>query len=81
MKGEGLLAARWFGAAAALEQALGSKRLFHWESYTFEVRLREKLGTVAFTQAAAEGAALGYEEALAEAQVWLEDPERWTRHI
>ena len=45
------------------------------ESYTFEARVREKLGDAAFARAAAEGAALGYEEALAEAQAWLEDPD------
>jgi len=70
-------AARWYGAAAALEHATGIKRHFHRESYTFEARVREKLGAEAFARAAAEGAALGYEEALAEAQAWLEDPELW----
>ena len=35
----------------------------------------------AFARATAEGAALGYEEALAEAQAWLEDPQRWVHRI
>ena len=39
--------------------------------------VRETLGAQAFAHATAEGAALDYEEALAEAQAWLEDPQRW----
>ena len=34
-----------------------------------------------FARVAAEGATLGYEEALAEAQVWLEDPQGWVLRI
>jgi hypothetical protein len=39
-------------------------------------RVRETLGAKEFARIAAEGAALGYEDALAEAQAWLEDPQR-----
>jgi non-specific serine/threonine protein kinase len=81
VKGEAMRAARWFGAAAALERAFGSKQHFRRESSRFEERLREKMGAATFTRVAAEGGALGYEEALAEAQVWLEDPQRWVHHI
>ena len=73
--GDTTRAAGWYGAAAALEHAVGIKRHFHRESYTFEARVRAKLGAAAFARAGAKGAALGYEEALAEAQAWLENPD------
>ena len=43
-KGEATRAARWFGAAAALEQAFGSKLHFRKESFRFEERLSREDG-------------------------------------
>ena len=40
-------------------------------------RVQETLGSQAFAQVIAEGQALDYEAALAEAQTWLKDPARW----
>jgi tetratricopeptide (TPR) repeat protein len=75
-KDEAAWAARWSAAAAAIQSAMGSKRQLEREREnhaTIMVRVREKLGARQFAQAAAEGGALGYEEALIEAQAWLED--------
>jgi tetratricopeptide (TPR) repeat protein len=73
-------AARWSATAAALQSAMGSKRQPESERAhhaTIMDRVRETLGAKEFARIAAEGAAIGYEEAVAEAQVWLEDSARW----
>ena len=69
-------AARWYGAAAAVQQAMGSKRQPEAEKgfhTTMEDKVREALGAPRFARATAEGAALDYEMALAEVLTWLED--------
>jgi hypothetical protein len=70
---------RWSAGAASLEHAMGSKGPL-WRkraNATITARGREILGAREYARVATEGAALGYEEALAEVQAWLEDPERW----
>jgi hypothetical protein len=81
---EATWAARWSAAAAALESAMGSKRQQERDRANHAAtmaRVQQTHGAEEFAQANAEGAALGYEEALAEAQAWLEDPARWTHRI
>jgi predicted ATPase len=75
--GDARRGARWSGAAAALEHALGSNRQTDRERSTHAAILapaRETLGAPEFARVVSEGAALDYKEALAEAQAWLEDP-------
>ncbi len=70
--------ARWSAAAAVLEHAMGSRRQPERERAhaAIMVRARDTLGAKEFARATDEGAALSYDEALAEAQDWLKDPER-----
>ena len=81
---EAARAARWSAAATALQRAMGSKRQPERDRANHAVimaRVREALGTREFAQVAAEGELLDYEDALAEAQAWLENPVRWSQRI
>jgi tetratricopeptide (TPR) repeat protein len=71
--------ARWSAGAAVLDHSMGSKRHPERERAHAAImaRARDTLGAQEFARATDEGAALGYEEALAEAQAWLEEPQRW----
>ena len=74
------LAVRWSAAAAALLSAMVSKPQLERARTSHEAiisRVRQTTGAEQLAQATAEGHALDYEEALAEAQAWLEDPTRW----
>jgi non-specific serine/threonine protein kinase len=75
--GDAARGARWFAAAATLAHAMGSKGKPEGErTYAAAMaRGREILGAQEFARVTAEGTALDYEEALAEAQIWLQDSE------
>jgi predicted ATPase len=78
--GDATWAARWSGAASAIQSAIGSDRREgrnRPNHVTIMARVRETLGAQEFERATTEGAVLDYEEALAEAQAWLDDPQRW----
>ena len=78
--GDATWAARWSGAAAAIQSAIGFDRRLRGIG---QITSRSWRGCAKHSarrnsrEATAEGAALDYEEALAEAQAWLDDPERW----
>jgi non-specific serine/threonine protein kinase len=67
---------RWSAGAAALAQAIGSRMRGEEQRAHAMVMAQgpEILGAQEFARVTSEGAALGYEETLAEAQAWLEDP-------
>ena len=81
---EAAQAARWSAAATALQSAMGSKRQPERDRANHAAimaRVQETLGSQAFAQVIAEGHALDYEAALAEAQAWVKDPARWAHRI